>query len=263
MSLHRETGRQNSPPGELFSVYEFIEVVRRLGCENGFSVETFAAVGDFSLPVLVRDSGNRDWLYVSSAVHGDEPAGPLGIKKTLEEKGFSDSFNWMIFPVLNPTGLAIGTRESSVGVDLNRDYKTHRSEEVHAHCRYLQSKKLPFLAALGLHEDWEAGGGYLYEHNRNNQVNPGQALLRSIEGTVGLEPGDEIDGWPTEGKGLIHPPSDPDLRDAWPEQIYLLHHNTAMSYTVETPSMVKLAARIECHKKAILAFGDAANWVKS
>jgi hypothetical protein len=253
-------GRRDLPREELFSVADFLDQTQILARKEGFSVEIFAHVSGFDLPVLVRDTGNSAWLYVSSGTHGDEPAGPLAVKGVLERGGFSGDFNWLVFPVLNPTGLAAGTRETASGVDLNRDYLTLRSPEVRAHCRYLRSCGLNFLAALGLHEDWEASGGYLYEHDCRNQANPGRALLRVIAGSVGLESGPEIDGWPTSEKGLIHPPSDPDLRDSWPEQIFLLKHHTDMSYTVETPSTASLARRVDCHVQAVRAFGDRAQW---
>ncbi len=260
MSGSRERGRANSPFDEKILVSEFLDRVRRLGKAAGFLVETYAQVGQFELPVLTRGLHLGDVLYVSSGIHGDEPAGPLGIAAALEAGVFGDAFGWMIFPVLNPTGLQEGRRETLAGVDLNRDYRSRRAEEVRAHCDFLEASPKQFTGALGLHEDWEASGGYLYEHNRELLPNPCRALVSSLEQTIGLESGEEIDGWPTCARGLIHPPSEPEFREVWPEQIYLLNRFTKMSYTVETPSEFPLVRRISAHLEAIRAFGDPASW---
>ncbi|MBC2604290.1 M14 family metallocarboxypeptidase [Puniceicoccus vermicola] len=260
--MNREKGREQSPPGDLFSVPEYLERIRDLGVSAGFSVEMFAEVSGFSLPVLTRNLNAEKSLYVSSGVHGDEPAGPLAIAQALESGAFSDEFGWVIFPVLNPTGLVRGTRETADGVDLNRDYKAFQAAESVAHCRCLAGSGWKFQAALGLHEDWEAQGGYLYEHNPRAYANPCQGLLFSIERTVGLDASGEIDGWPTTSPGLIHPPSNPELRDLWPEQIYLLQHHTTMSYTLETPSEFPLEKRVNAHAEALRIFGDPLQWIE-
>ncbi|MGE9290547.1 MAG: M14 family metallopeptidase [Puniceicoccales bacterium] len=260
MNVNREKGRENSPPDDLISVPEYLDRLEALGSAAGFVVEDFAEVSGYALPVLTRGLDAEEILYVSSGVHGDEPAGPLAIARALEVGGFSEDFGWVLFPVLNPTGLDRGTRETSEGLDLNRDYKDHRTPESVAHCRRLVEGGWKFRAALGLHEDWEAQGGYLYEHNVGAHANPCQALLGCIEQEVGLDASGEIDGWTTTSPGLIHPPSNSEMRDLWPEQIYLLKHHTPMSYTIETPSEFPLEQRVRAHFEALRAFGNPMNW---
>lgn len=261
MSENRERGRADSPAEELFSVPEYLREVRRSAILSKFEVTSLVEANGFDLPVLSRGLGSDRVLYLSSGVHGDEPAGPLAIQQALHNNLFSESFGWVIFPVLNPTGLVLGRRENAEGIDPNRDYLTRRSKIVRAHCEFLESLKCKFAAALGLHEDWEAVGGYLYEHNPRALANPCEALLAAIDATVGLDPNEEIDDWPIISTGLIHPPSDPSLRETWPEQIFLLKRFTSMSYTVETPSAFSLEKRVRCHVEAIRAFGDLSSWM--
>tara|TARA_R100000027_G_scaffold391_7_gene519 strand:- start:10118 stop:10921 length:804 start_codon:yes stop_codon:yes gene_type:complete len=262
VSGNREKGRDSSARDERFSVNEYLERIRPLAARVGFQMETFAAIGPYGLPVLVRGGDMEPLLYLSTGVHGDEPAGPLAIERALAADSFSYDFGWVIFPVLNPTGLEKGTRETEKGIDLNRDYRYLRAPESRAHRELLATRNWQFHAALGLHEDWEARGGYLYEHNREALPNPCQALLSVLEENVGIDASGEIDGWPTTSPGLIHPPSDSGLRDHWPEQIYLLKYHTQMSYTVETPSEFDLERRIAAHSEAIRVFGDERVWIE-
>lgn len=260
MSGSRERGRAESRPEDLFSVPDYLREARDAAARAGFTEEIFHRSGPFALPAFRRGGAGAPVLYVSAGVHGDEPAGPLGILEILREDGFSREFGWFLVPVVNPTGLVRGTRETADGFDLNRDYKTLRAPESRAHRAFLETGGWSFEAALGLHEDWEAEGAYLYEHNPDGRRNPCNALLAALERTVGLQPGDEIDGWPTARTGLIHPPSDPEIRENWPEQIYLLERHTRMSYTVETPSEHPRIERVAAVKAALRAFGDRGNW---
>ena len=260
MTAGRETGRRECRTEDLFSVPDYLDAVRVLAAGAGFAVRTFAEAGGFGLPVLTRGGPEKDCLYVSAGVHGDEPAGPLAIRRVLEKGWFSREFGWVVFPVINPTGLVRGTRETAEGIDLNRDYRRPAAPESGAHRAFLAESGWSFRASLGLHEDWEAEGAYLYEHNPDGSANPRQALLGALEGVCGLQKGEEIDGWPVAREGLIHPPSVPELRERWPEQIYLLEAHTRMSYTVETPSECALEDRVRAAAAAVRAFGDPANW---
>ncbi|MFP4353393.1 MAG: M14 family metallocarboxypeptidase [Puniceicoccaceae bacterium] len=261
MTSGRETGRRECRTGDLFSVPGYLDAVRSLAAGAGFSVRTFGEAGGFALPVLTRGGPGRDRLYVSAGVHGDEPAGPLGIRCALEKGWFSRDFGWVVFPVINPTGLVRGTRETAEGIDLNRDYRRLAARESRLHRAFLAESGWSFRASLGLHEDWEADGAYLYEHNPDRRANPCEALLGVLEDICGLQKGEEIDGWAVAREGLIHPPSVPEIRENWPEQIYMLEAHTRMSYTVETPSECALENRVRAAAAAVRAFGDPANWV--
>ena len=260
MTSGRETGRRECRTEDLFSVPDYLDAVRSMAAGAGFAVRTFAEVGGFALPVFTREESGSGCLYVSSGVHGDEPAGPLAIRRALENGWFSRDFDWVVFPVINPTGLVRGTRETADGIDLNRDYRRLVAPESRAHRAFLAGSGWSFRASFGLHEDWEAEGAYLYEHNPDQRSNPREALLEALEGGCGLQKGDEIDGWAVAREGLIHPPSVPELRENWPEQIYLLEAHTRMGYTVETPSECPLEKRVRTAAEAIRVIGDPGNW---
>jgi len=241
-------------------VPDFLNEIRAVTRAAGFEEQIFARIGEMELPAFRRAGKGGPLLYVSSGVHGDEPAGPLALLEAFREEDFGTHFEWLILPIINPTGLAAGTRETADGIDLNRDYKFLRAPESREHRAFLERNCVEIEAALGLHEDWEAAGAYLYEHNPDGKAHPCEALLESLATTIGLQPGAVIDGWPTVREGLIHPQSDPDLRDYWPEQIYLLRNFTRISYTIETPSDFPLQKRVEAMRSALAAFGEPESW---
>ncbi|WP_221028932.1 M14 family metallopeptidase [Actomonas aquatica] len=189
-----------------------------------------------SVPALPR-------IYVSTGVHGDEPAPPLALLQLLDEGIFDDSAIWFLVPMVNPTGFRLSTRENHDGIDLNRDYLRPVSPEVQAHVHWLQSQPR-FDLALCLHEDWESKGFYLYELNTRDTPGIARALRDAGQTVLPIDPDEMIDGRPIDEPGIIRPEADPALRETWPEAIYLRHHHTPLCYTTETPSSVALDQRI-------------------
>jgi len=61
-------------------------------------------------------------VYISTGIHGDEPAGPLAARQLLEENNWPPDVSLWLCPCLNPTGLALNRRENDQGTDLNRQY---------------------------------------------------------------------------------------------------------------------------------------------
>src|ERR1019366_5902496 len=82
-------------------------------------------------------SAPRRNVYLSSGIHGDEPAGPLAMRQLLQENTWPADISFWICPCLNPTGFPINRRENSGGIDLNRDYRHLQSAEVRAHSQWL------------------------------------------------------------------------------------------------------------------------------
>lgn len=183
-------------------------------------------------------------VYVSAGIHGDEPAGPLAMLELMRSGFFHDDLHWRLAPALNPTGLAAAARESACGTDLNRDYLVRRSREVAAHTAWLAEGPVPGLF-LSLHEDWEAGGFYLYEINTGEDA-PHRAvkILDAVRPWFAAEAGDDIDGHTPRAPGWIFHEAEADVPDGWPEAIFLAKLGCPLSFTFETPSRAGLEARI-------------------
>jgi protein MpaA len=216
----------------------------------GFSQETFGEAAGCPLVALTRRTpGPRPRLYLSTGIHGDEPAGPLALLEMLEAGAFGSQADWFICPLLNPAGFLRAVRENADGVDLNRDYRNPRTAEIRAHLRWLR-RQPNFDATFTVHEDWESQGYYLYEQNPFGRPSLAEPMLAAVAAVCPIDPGGMIDGREARG-GIIRPTGELHLRELWPESIYLRVHHTALAYTIEAPSAFPLGQRVAAHRVAL------------
>ena len=176
---------------------------------------------DDRVPDAHAPSSTRPWLqrtsttntgapqvYLSSGIHGDEISGPLALLEMLRQPDFFTDFNVTIFPILNPDGLARGTRGNADGIDLNRDYRNSKSQEILSHIEALKTLG-QFDAAMMLHEDFEGIGAYLYELNDELRPTLGNEIITAMGRHVPIDLRPEIEEFPARG-GIIsatrHPP---------------------------------------------------------
>lgn len=225
---------------------------RRLAEANGFLEQSLAdldgtALAAWEIPM------EGPCVYLSAGIHGDEPSGPLALLELLREGFFTTRTHWIICPLLNPGGLAAGTRENPAGIDLNRDYFLRSSAEITAHAAWLDNLRRPDLF-ISLHEDWETRGFYFYEINLgDDSPERAGAILDAVAPVFPPEPGPEIDGHEVRSDGWIYHAADPDLPEGWPEAIYLAKMGCPISFTFETPSHAPLPSRVAAHVAAVKA----------
>jgi protein MpaA len=241
------------PPVKNSSIENVIALAAQLadaGRARGFRVEVFGEIDGCPLLALTkRTPGPRPRIYLSAGMHGDEPAPPQALLSLLERGILDERATWFVCPLLNPSGLARGTRENAGGLDLNRDYKDLRSAETQAHAAWLRHQP-NFDLTVCLHEDWESTGFYLYELNPGNRPSLAGPIIAAVTKVCPIDPSLLIDGREAQG-GIIRPSGDPLLREKWPEAIYLRAHHTTLGYTLETPSAFPLAQRITAHCAAV------------
>jgi hypothetical protein len=223
---------------------------------HGFRAEPLTEVSGVPLVAYTKHTpGPRPHIYVSSGIHGDEPATPDSLLHMLEAGLFDTRATWFLCPLLNPSGYLRGTRENDAGIDLNRDYLDLRSHEISAHVGWLR-RQPRFDLAFCLHEDWEARGFYLYELNPEARPTLADVMINVARLHGSIESTAIIDGRPSHAPGIIRPENDPLLREQWPEAIYLLKHHCSLVYTLETPSVTPRAQRIATHTAAVRAALD-------
>jgi murein peptide amidase A len=181
-------------------------------------------------------------VYLSTGIHGDEPAGPLAVRRLLHEDQWPPEVSLWLCPSLNPGGFRLQRRENPEGLDLNRQYLHPQAAETLAHTAWLL-RQPAFDLCLCLHEDWESHGFYIYELNPDNQPSLAQAMIEQVAKVCPIDCSDTIEGRPA-CKGLIRPSVDPRSRPDWPEAFFLLTHKTRLSYTLEAPSDFPLSARV-------------------
>ncbi len=219
---------------------------------HGFRAESMIEIDGCPLIALTkRTAGPRPRIYLSSGVHGDEPASPLALLRLLERGVFDARAVWFLVPMLNPSGFLRGVRENRAGIDLNRDYRNPASLEVSAHVRWLEYQP-PFDLSFCLHEDWESTGFYLYELNPTARASLAGIMIDAVGSAHPIDHASMIDGR-TASNGIIRPIDDPVARERWPEAIYLRAHHTTLSYTLETPSGFPLEQRVAMHTLAVEA----------
>jgi protein MpaA len=226
-------------------------------------IEKEAQAGNWTLRYLTPcPSSTRPWLqraaksgsgapkfYLSAGIHGDEIAGPLAALAMLRLPDFFSDFNTTLFPILNPEGLALGIRENLDKIDLNRDYRNTRSEEIRSHLEALSTLGR-FEAALFLHEDWEGIGAYLYELNDGPVKGLGQRMIAAMSEHVPIDERPEIEevvarGGIIQRADIISKMGPIEDRPEWPEAIYLSLYHTQVAYTTETPMPFPLEKRVQ------------------
>ncbi|MDR3228836.1 MAG: M14 family metallocarboxypeptidase [Puniceicoccales bacterium] len=213
---------------------------------SGFNVIEYGTAGTYPLLAAELAPPNPKLrLYLSAGIHGDEPAGALALLTLMRQKWFDTALAWHILPMLNPRGIAVRTRETPEGLDLNRDYRDARSLETRAHKAWLSHSAWRYDAALSLHEDWEASGFYLYEMREYSEPDLGRRILQAVEPFASIERASEIDGFPAKN-GLLTPHASSSFESVtdWPEQLLLRRDHTLLSYTFETSSRSPIAERV-------------------
>jgi len=217
---------------------------------HGWNTHWLETEDDLRLLTLHRAPENiRRRVYLSSGIHGDEPAAPLAMLRLLQANTWPEDTELWLCPCLNPTGFPRNTRESAAGNDLNRDYKHLRTPEIAAHGAWLNT--LPdFDFTIQLHEDWEAQGFYFYELKMDGTITDPRRVLEAVESVCPIDHSPEIDGRKND-RGLIVPELDPRLRELWPEAFWLVMNKTQLSYTCEAPSDFQMQVRTEALVRAV------------
>ena len=222
---------------------------------NGWSIEEIPvpkkpSLYSFSRSPL-RNTQYASRIYISTGIHGDEPAGPLAVRQLLQANEWPENASLFVIPCLNPTGLRLNRRENDQGVDLNREYLNTNAPETLAHIGWL-SRQPFFDVCLCLHEDWESDGFYVYELNPENRPSLAEHVVAQVAEVCPIDLSEVIEGRPAE-KGIIRPSIDPRSRPQWPEAFYLLSNKTRLSYTLEAPSDFPLPTRVAALVTAVRA----------
>jgi murein peptide amidase A len=221
---------------------------------NGWSVEQIHSAPRRILGLVRPASGittRPSRVYLSTGIHGDEPAGPLAALRLLQENGWPSNLDLWLCPWLNPTGLERGLRENQEGLDLNRQYLSPEATETIAHRAWLQ-RAPRFDLCLCLHEDWESHGFYLYEQNPVGQASLAETMVSAVAQVCPIDRSEMIEGRVARD-GVIRPNLDPHSRPDWPEAFFLITHKTQLSYTLEAPSDFPLATRVAALVTAVNA----------
>lgn len=243
--LNRNCGGYHGETIDIAAVLTAFAVAAR---KTNWVVEVIPAAPGLNLlaarraPAAIAQPDRALRVYLSTGIHGDEPAGPLALLQLMQADAWPRDLDLWALPCLNSTGFPLNRRENAAGVDLNRDYRHLQTDEVRAHVAWL-ARQPTFDVTLCLHEDWEAQGFYIYELNPDNRPSLSPRMVEAVARVCPLDLSPVIEGRDARG-GIIRPKLDPTSRPQWPEAFYLIRNKTRLSYTLEAPSDFPLATRV-------------------
>lgn len=206
-----------------------------------------------SLPrfIFLGPQGGAEPLRIGifAGLHGDEPEGVLAalelLRRCAEQPALAEGYCLYVYPLCNPTGLAMGRRESASGKDLNREFwRGSREPEVVLLEAELRAHRLNGLIAL--HTDDTSAGFYGYASGASLSEHLLPPALAAAEAFVPINRASQIDGFPAsngiirEGfTGVLHGP---------PEQA-----PQPFDIILESPRAGELEAKLEALVGASLA----------
>jgi hypothetical protein len=234
--------------GETIDIRTVLRDIEIAAQQHGWNSEVFNQTSEFKFlalrrpPISPHASCPALRIYISTGIHGDEPAGPLAALHLLQENQWPANVELWLCPCLNPMSFVLNRRENADGKDLNRDYRHLEAVETRAHIAWLE-RQPQFDLYLLLHEDWESQGFYLYEQNPGGKPSLAEKIIRRIAEVCPIEQSKKIEGREAKG-GIISPNLDPRTRPQWAEAFYLIMHKSGLGYTLEAPSDFPLATRV-------------------
>lgn len=237
-------------------VASMYQQVSEAATEAGFQSDRVGRVAGDDLWIWTRRASTPDAtvVFLSSGIHGDERSGPEALIRLLEMANWDDAYDWVVMPLLNPSGWRLNRRENADGVDLNRDFLRRSAAETNALIDWWRHQSKPCSIHLSFHEDWEADGFYLYEIATGPGPSLAPSILMSVAGDFPLQSEGPVDDHALCAPGWITHAPDPDEPEGWPEAIWLTRTWPVRSYTFEAPGRLPLAQRID----SLISAGSAA-----
>jgi hypothetical protein len=233
---------------------------------RGVRVREVACVGA-PRTLLMAEAGDatRPTVSIHAGVHGDERAAPWALLAIVRDGLLDGRFAYRMWPCLNPTGYAAGTRENAEGNDINRSFSrggtTPESRAV-----FTANRDRKFVLALDLHEDFEAHGCYVYEPLRSG-VAPqfAERIVRALDDAglpvqtlasgfdLGAPPDVDIDALYRIERGAVLPDYDMEITvfPGLPSSIALMYRGTPSALTFESPRPRPWDERIAAHRVAV------------
>jgi hypothetical protein len=218
----------------------------------GLTTRLFHRAKEWPVYILVsapaRKAKDIPCIYLSTGVHGDEPAPLWGLLEWAE--GSIDLLatqSILIYPCLNPYGLVHNLRRDEAGIDINRHFHNTDDPLISDWRQSLSGRTL--RAAFHLHEDFDAQGIYLYELNETEQVF-GHDILQACSDIIPVDQRRKIEGRKANA-GLIVRRNIPTDLPGLPEALAVHQFGASVTMTFESPSEFGLFDRIRVHKKFI------------
>lgn len=224
-------------------------VARRLGG----TLDILGEIEGYPLLRLTAGPALAPRLLIDAGLHGEEPAGPLGLATWLEDDAPArvGRLHLTVLPCLNPWGFERGLRRSRDAEDRNRLFDDPDSPLTALVAAATAGAR--FALAMDLHEDSDFTAAYCYELKAGPPF-LGERLLAGFAARgVALSHDEAVGDFRTD-HGWIRPGPDAArlrARTGWPIAYYHLTRLTDHVVTVETPGRLPLRERIGLQRAAL------------
>lgn len=207
--------------------------------ESGFGLERFQFEGP-------HGGGDPIRIAFFAGIHGDEQAGSHAIvefaRKLVRNPALAEGYQIYLYPVCNPAGFDAGSRYSTSGEDLNREFwKGSREPEVIVLEKEIQ--ELAFHGLVSFHADDTSDGVYGFVRGAVLTRSLLEPALRSAETVLSRNRDPLIDGFAAEN-GIISECYDGILTS--PPKL----ENTPFEIILETPQRAPEGKQVEAYVNA-------------
>jgi len=198
-------------------------------------------------------------VLLAAGVHGNEPAGPEALLRFASELAANPrlypTLAIDIVPMVNPWGWSRDLRYNAKGLDINRDFASHRTREARALRAFILSHG-PYELFMDLHES-SKDGYFIYQY-----LSEEQGYGRAFTDIVRLSGQPREDDYTeaffkTEDGVLVIPPValvPVFLAGRLSFEHWMRLEGTRHAYTVETPMDDAFEDRVAVHLRTIRAF---------
>src|SRR6266487_294300 len=99
--------------GEGIDIHQVLAEIEQLAGDAGWERDPIIVSEGHTLPAFRRIVSHlRESIYISTGIHGDEPAGPLAVLRLFQQKHWPDKISLWLIPCLNPAGSLRNSREN-------------------------------------------------------------------------------------------------------------------------------------------------------
>lgn len=205
----------------------------------------------FPLPFITALPNKKKRILITAGIHGDEPAPVAALARALREPENSEfllRYPVDIFPLLNPEGYALGTRENSEDQDLNRYFGNREQIDEPEECILLKEffvARKKYALHISLHEDPEQKSFYLYATQFSKKSNLIQSIFRVVNNFhIPLYNGIDDPELKNEIKNGYYAVSSVALPDTTLEEYLTRNKKVEKTITLEIPGKLPLDKKI-------------------
>lgn len=240
--------------------------VHQLARSFGGCVDELGRVGGFALnAVRIPHTGKgapKLRVVVTGGVHGSEPCGTgaslLFAERLLSSPELREQIDVTVMPLVNPRGLAAGTRHAPGDIDLNRHFVTTPIGDTPDECevvRRLLIDTRPDLV-IDLHSGYASRPGFWLYHRNGTKL--GRKAMDTLATTFPvLQPGEVEKPMPAQGV-IDSPPLAEDPTTEGTLKDLATRLGAKWSFTVEAPGSVSYLDQVLGEAEIALGLVDAA-----